>query len=546
LDYRLFWAILIFTFAVFLIQSLTLQLIKGAEFQQISEQNRVKITRVPAERGVIYDRDGEFLVQNSSLGREYLLGKAVSHLLGYLGEADEKEIELFSVSLGDQVGKLGVERAMDGILRGVDGKIVEEVNASGEVLRKIAVYQPEKGSNVTLTIDKELQEKSFDLLEGKKGAIVISRPDGKILALVSSPGFEPEIFSSNHEYTNQTQIYKYTNNDKEREERIEELFEGENQPMFNRAIAGLYPPGSTFKIVTATAGLEVGVIDENKEIEDTGEIKVGEYTYGNWYFTKYGKKEGMVDIIKAIKRSNDIFFYKVGEWLGITKLSAWARKFGLGKETGIYLIGEEKGLVPDEQWKEEAKKEDWYLGDTYITAIGQGDLQTTPLQVNQMTAVIANAGELCQPSLVLSYKGLSFLSVMNKECKKLPISEKTLELVREGMRQACEEGGTGWPLFSFKLQASSFKGEVDERNFFEAPESTRSAERYVRIPVACKTGTAEISETEEPHAWFTVFAPVYDPEIVVTVLLENAGEGSDKAAPVAKEILEFWFEEEGR
>ena len=549
MKHQLFWLVLVLIFAVLFLQAASLQLIKGAQFRQNSEQNRVKITRVPAERGVIYDREGKVLVQNSPSGREYVLGEAASHLLGYLGEADEQEVKAFSVSLDSLVGKLGIERAMDGILRGVDGKIVEEVDASGEVLRKIAVYEPEKGSSVKLTIDKDLQKRVYELIEEKKGAVVVSQPDGKILALVSSPGFEPGAFVQSPVPSPQSPVSKEKileagnwKLEAGNSEKIQKIFSDPDQPMFNRAIGGLYPPGSTFKIITATAGLEVGVIDEDRKVEDTGEIKIGEYTYGNWYFTKYGKKEGMVDILKAIKRSNDIFFYKTGEWLGITKLSAWAKEFGLGKETGISLIGEEKGLVPDEQWKEDVKKENWYLGDSYITAIGQGDLQTTPLQVNQMTAVIANGGKLCGPSLVEeAIFPISGTVPAGKEekCKRLPISEKTLELVREGMKQACEEGGTGWPLFKFKI--TNDKLQIDNENYFEDEEATRSAQKFIRIPVACKTGTAEASETEEPHAWFTVFAPVYDPEIVVTILLENAGEGSDEAAPVAKEILEYWF-----
>jgi penicillin-binding protein 2 len=377
------------------------------------------------------------------------------------------------------------------------------------------------------------------LVRGKKGAIVVSTPDGKILSLVSSPSFNPEVFIKAIECTD---LVKKDEECVRNTNKLKDILSSSDQPLFNRAIAGLYPPGSTFKIVTSVAALEVGVINKDTKVEDTGQIEIGPYTYANWYFTQYGKKEGFLDLVKAIKRSNDIFFYKTGEWLGITKLSSWAREFGLGRKTGIILSGEEGGLVPDASWKKEVKKESWYLGDTYITSIGQGDLQTTPLQINQMASVIANNGLWCKPLIVDKFFSEEVFDEVyfKPECRELPILQETIELVREGMREACEVGGTGWPLFKF--QVANDKLKIDDKNFFIAPESTRSAEKRVRIPVACKTGTAETYEGEEPHAWFTVFAPVYDPEIVVTVLLEKAGEGSYEAAPVAYEILKEWFE----
>ena len=284
----------------------------------------------------------------------------------------------------------------------------------------------------------------------------------------------------------------------------------QNKPLFNRAIEGTYPPGSLFKLVLAAGALEEKKINDKTTFEDTGILKAGPLSFGNWYFLQYGKTDGMVDIIKAIRRSNDIFFYKTGDLLTPNKIKKWAEIFGYGLKTGIGL-SETEGLVPSPFWKEETIKDSWYLGDTYNFSIGQGYLLVSPLQVNQTTAVFANGGYLCKPNLLKSDVKTSRRDV-STTCKKLPIADKTLSLIREGMKQACSTGGTGWPFFDFKPS------------------------------VGCKTGTAESQSKESiPHAWFTVFAPFEVPEIVLTVLIEESGQGSDIAAPIAKEILQYYF-----
>jgi penicillin-binding protein 2 len=508
--------------------------VQGADFAQRAEQNRIKVEPLPATRGVIYDRNGEILARNTPQGREYPLKAAAAHVIGYIGEADEAELASFAVELGALVGKLGVEREEDKLLRGSDGGVIRETDPEGKPMRELSRNEPIPGQDIHVFLDSRLQEAAFAALADQKGAIVATSPEGEVLALASSPSFDPNVFSRQ----------KPTANDEQKE--IAQILSDPNQPMFDRAIGGQYAPGSTFKIVTGTAGLETGVIDTQEEIEDTGEIKIGEFRFGNWYFDQYGRKEGMVNILKAFQRSNDIYFYRVGERLGITKLAAWARAFGLGKPTEIPLKGEAAGLVPDAGWKETVKHDSWYLGDTYITAIGQGDLQTTPIQVNRMAAVIASSGKLCRSQLVNEGK--------NPQCESVPIKAETIETIREGMKRACETGGTGWPLFNFRIKNQTLSSKVDSVDFFhEASDSARQNSSgnldgqadMVRIPVACKTGTAEYGDPQDKtHAWFTVFAPVHHPEIVVTVLLEGAGQGSDKAAPVAKKILETWFEEQ--
>lgn len=226
-----------------------------------------------------------------------------------------------------------------------------------------------------------------------------------------------------------------------------------------------------------------------------------------------------MNITKALQRSNDIYFYKVGERLGADEIKRWAEKFGYGQSTGIQLE-EADGLIPSEFWKEEVLKENWYLGDTYNFSIGQGYMLVTPLQVAQATAVIANNGALCKPKLLKtnSPHGMTNPADTQPECTKLGLNQKTLDLVKQGMTEACTVGGTGWPLFEF------------------------TANRQ-RIQVACKTGTAESHEKSKiPHAWFTAYAPSQNPEIVVTVLVEESGQGSDIAAPIAKEVLSSYFE----
>jgi len=490
-----FYVCLLIVFSVLMARLVMLVVVEGKKFKALAEENRIKVINLPADRGVIYDRFGELLVRNIPEGREYIYSTALSQVLGYVGEVSEEELERFSVySMGDIIGKIGIEKEYDQLLRGKDGGILVETDADGEVIREIGRSESIAGKNLHVYLDAGLQRKAYELLEARKGSVVVSVPEtGEILALVSSPGFDVNLFGK----------------EKSDNKKIERILNDKDLPMFNRAISGEYPPGSVFKIITAVGALEEGKVDEATKIEDIGEIKVGIWRFGNWYYDQYGQKEGIIGIVRAIARSNDIFFYKLGEWLGIVSLSDWAKYFGLNSLTGIDLGGEAYGLMPNPEWKKEYKEEDWYLGDTYISAIGQGDILMTPLQVNQMTGVIASKGKLCKPMIVKA----------EVDCKDLDISTKTLETVTEGMRQVCETGGTAFPFFDFKV-----KGE--------------------RIVTAGKTGTAEFGqvEDEETHAWMTIFAPVEKPEILVTVMIEEAGQGSGEAAPVAKDILNYWFE----
>lgn len=509
----------------------SVSLFQGKYYATMAENNRVKTTVIHAPRGIIFDRNNKPLVFNipgfrqkisdktvilsheqasekianaeknieiDSL-RQYPYKEAFAHVLGYIGQITKEELEtpqFVSYLGGDVIGKGGIEQMYESRLKGIAGKQLVEVDAVGKTIRALGQEDPIPGQNITLTLDQKLQEAAFDAIKNiKKGAVVVSTPEGEILVLLSKPSFDPNLFTMGATYRTAT--------DSAYQDVETILSDSQNQPLLNRAISGVYPPGSTFKLVTAAAGLETGKIDEQFSVVDTGVLQVGAFSFGNWYFLQYGKTEGEVNIVKGIKRSNDIFFYKLAEKIGPEKISEMARKLGLGDKTGIDLLGEVKGLVPSDAWKREVIGEQWYLGDTYHYGIGQGYLLTTPLQVNIWTQAIVNGGKIYQPHLLVNGKW----KMVNGK-----LSEKTVSLIRQGMIESCAPGGVAWPLFEFK------------------------------VSVACKTGTAQHGGAETlPHAWITLFAPAYDPQIIVTVLAESSGEGSNVAAPIAKKILEEWF-----
>ncbi|MBI2612083.1 hypothetical protein HYW54_05085 [Candidatus Gottesmanbacteria bacterium] len=525
-----FMTILVVLMGILATRIFELTIIRGSYYRYLAEGQRVKEIRIAAPRGIIYDRNNTPLVRNipvrieskEGIMREYPFAEFLAHVIGYTGEIDEKEmekrnrIETFNNRFfpGDIVGKMGIEKSYDGRLRGRGGRRLTEVDAKGEHVRDLGESAPLSGENIHLSLDLGLQKVATSSFENKMGAVVALEPaSGEILALYSSPSFDPNVFI---EGVN-----------------VDDILDSADMPLFNRAIGGVYPPGSTFKIVTAISALEEEKIKADTIIEDTGVIEIGPFKFSNWYFTQYGRKDGLVDIVKAIQRSNDIFFYKTGEFLGITKLAAYAHKLGVGRSLRIDIEGEAEGVMPDPDWRMKARGDEWYLGDTYHVAIGQGDLLTTPLQVNNWTNIVANGGRLCRPHLIKDQK---------ENCQDLGIKKENIELVREGMIKACQPGGTGWPLFNFKYQISNIKYPIDEKNFLSTLESTTSAKKLTEIVTACKTGTAEFGSPEnKTHAWFTIFAPAYDPEISITVLVEEGGEGSSVAAPIAKKMLEEWF-----
>ena len=523
--YWLFSIGLVLSFFILLASILKLSVVQGKYYKELARENKVFESNIPAARAQILDRKGRVVAKSIyqyfklegdnkiydeagdfngykfegknlayDLKRNYPYGESMAFVTGYVGKVSENDIKSNScgdkLSGDDMVGRGGIEGFKNCQIKGVDGKRLIEVDAKGSYVRELGRQEPIVSGDLNLSLDAYWQEKIYKMLDGKKAVVIISEPKtGKIINFVSSPSFDPNVFS----YSQDNEKISGYLNDKE------------NFPLLNRVISAKYHPGSVFKPVLATAGLESGVIDKETLFEDTGILKVGDYSYSNWLWTKSGRTDGMLNIVTAIKRSNDIFFYKLGEALGLERIDTWARKFGYGRKTGVELTGELDGLVPDEKWKKEARGENWYLGNTYHLSIGQGDLEVTPLQVNQMTNVIANNGVKCKMSILKDSK---------VECEDLNIKKSNIAIVLEGMKAACKTGGTAWPLFNFKTE------------------------------IACKTGTAEVGDgSNDTHAWLTAFAPADDPQISITVMLERGGEGSDVAAPIVGDILKEWFNE---
>ncbi len=496
-----FWwfkAALFLSFGIIFVTVIKLNIIKGPYYRNLALNNRVTKIILPAKRGEIIDRKGRKIAENidfnGEMKRFYVYGASMSNVTGYLGKVNEDELK--NGKCGQQLGNLsvvgraGIEKEMDCDLLGSDGYRLVEVDAVGNSNRDLGQLDPVPGKEVALSIDAFWQDKIYKMLENKKAVVIMSEPKtGKIITLVSSPNYDANDF--NYSYDKET-VRTY-------------LEDTVNLPMLNRTIAAKYHPGSVFKPVEALGALEEGVISRETLIQDTGVIKIGDYAYNNWLWTKRGTTDGMVNVVKALKRSNDIFFYKLGEAMGVDRIKNWAERFGFGQVTGIELPGEVAGLIPDDGWKRKNLGERWYLGDTYHLSIGQGYLTVTPLQINQMTNIIASKGQKCQMSLL-----------KNKpvKCTEIQAKEENWMAVIEGMREACDSGGTAWPLFNFKTE------------------------------IACKTGTAELGDgTNDTHAWLTAFAPADNPEISITVLVERGGEGSDVAAPIVGDILKEWFEE---
>lgn len=505
---------------VLIARLLDLTWIRGNYFTNLATENKIREELILPLRGKIVDKKGRILAQSfyrSDIGgeptlaaefkgelwaglgsepqlvRKYDYAEKTAHLLGYVSEIAGQEAGKEHCGSVAKAGELrgwgGVEEELDCQLRGKEGKRLVEVNARGEFVREMGRVPPQNGADIMLSIDAYWQAKLYELFEGRNGAgVVVNVKTGELLALVSSPAFDPNAFSFVRD-AGRIGVW---------------LEDNSGFPFLNRAIAAQYHPGSVFKPVVAMAGLEEGKLTASTLIEDVGVIRIGEYSYTNWLWNKRGGTDGWVDIVKALKRSNDIFFYKAGEMTGVENIEKWAKALGLGKITGVELPGEEAGIVPGPEWKERVKGEKWYLGNTYHLAIGQGDLEVTPLQVALYTATIARDGELCVPTIMGN-------SVNKRErCKDMEIDGVNINLIQEGMREACREGGTAWPLVNLDP------------------------------PLACKTGTAEVGDgSKDTHAWLTAYGPVEDPEVAITVVLERAGEGSDVAAPI---VGQWWSE----
>ena len=554
------------------------QLVQGDYYRELAENNRLRKLPIKAPRGLIYDRKGRLLVENvpsynlmidrsraakldhslwfasGVLGRPvadlqaildeyrgipefkpvllaenltlsqvarfgvegleypefevevqhlrlYRHREQTAHLLGYLGEVTEDEIENSKgvYQPGDMVGKKGIEQTYDAQLRGKDGERVVIVDSRGELLEEYKRVPAVPGKNLQLSIDLDLQQEAARWLEGpeKVGAVVAMDPrNGEILTLVSSPSYNPNLFARRLQKKD-----------------WQALIEDSNHPLQNRAIQNTYSPGSTFKIIMETAGLTEGTFDEHTTVGCSG----AKSFYGRPFRCWRRGGHGTVNAHSALKLSCDVYFYTLGQKMGIEKIARYARLFGLGSPTGIDIQGEKRGLVPDPEWSEKARKQPWYPGETISVSIGQGPVLITPLQMAEMTALVANGGYKVAPHLIKDAK--------LPPPEHVPIDPEALRAVRGGMWAVVNEpGGTAY-----------------------------GSARLPGVEIAGKSGTVQViayAQRMRPedlpfkyrdHAWFTSFAPAENPELVVTVFAEHGGGGSRVAAPIAQALYAKYF-----
>lgn len=442
--------------------------------------------------------------------RYYPEEQMAAHMLGYVGEISETQLNsgrFPDLTAGDIVGKYGLELQYDSMLRGAVGKKYVEVDAYGRELGELVVEPPSPGRTLVLSIDWGLQRLAEQLLEDHAGAIVAMDPrNGDILAMASSPSFDPNSFSrgiSNEEW--------------------QALRTDPHRPLHNRALQGEYPPGSTYKIVTLTASLEEGLIQPETTFNCPGGYFFGRRMYQCWK----GGGHGVMDAHNALVHSCDVYFYNLASRLDIDTLARYAKGFGLGRNTGIALAGESCGLVPSSLWKYKRFGEPWFPGESLSAAIGQSYDLVTPLQMANLMSALANGGTLFEPHLVKRIEGsngVGHVDIAPSALGRLPARAATLQFIREALRDVVnEQHGTG------------------------------QRARLAEVSVAGKTGTAQVvklgttpkaedtGQDFEDHAWFIAFAPFEEPRIALALLLEHGGKGGSVAAPLARRIMEEYF-----
>ena len=550
------------------------QVVRGSYYRDLAENNRLRKVAIKAPRGSIYDRNGRVMVENLpsynllldrsrtasfeasiafaapivdrplpelsalleryrgvpafqpvllaegltldqvarfeveqlahpefvidvSHRRLYRLGVQAAHVLGYLGEARPQELAdpRKGLKSGDWVGRRGVELEYDARLRGEDGERVVVVDSHGQSVEELGREVGRPGGAITLTIDAELQQEAERQLAGKAGAVVALDPrNGEILALVSSPGYDPNLF------TRRLEVAEW-----------QQLLHDPLLPLQNRVLASAYPPGSVFKMVMAAAGLTEGVITPQDGVFCNGAKTFYRRPFHCW---KAGG-HGFMNLESALKNSCDVYFYDLGQKLGIERIARYARLFDFGTPTGIDLDGEKRGLVPDGAWSVRERQHPWYPGETISVAIGQGALLATPLQMATMAAAFANGGLLVTPHLVRGDD--------RHPPRRIALAPAVFEPIRRGLWKVVNDQGTG------------------------------ASARVAGVEIAGKTGTVQVVAhtayedsnlrpyAERNHAWFASFAPFVNPTVVIVVFLEHGGQGSRAAAPIAKILYEKLF-----
>jgi len=582
-------------FVVLLLRLWFLQIIRGESYRNLSENNRIRLEDIPPTRGIIYDRHGRILVDNrpafklalipadvsdlkhtlDKLGRilkveepqleekvksaprgapfrpillsrdmnrdqvaavethrfnlpgvmvqieprrSYEMPSFAAHLIGYLGEIEEAQLKdrrQQGYKLGDYLGKYGVEMEWEPELKGLRGGRQVEADAAGRQLSILREVAPEPGHNLILTLDTQLQLRAESALEGKAGAIIAMDPTtGDILAMASSPAFDQNQF-----------VRGFTSSE------WQAIVDNPLHPLENKAIQGQYPLGSTFKPVVATAALAEGLVDPETTFSCNGEYQLGNQAYRCW--RKRG--HGQIALYQAVVQSCDIYFYQLGQKLGVDLMSAYAQRFRLGSRTLIRLNNEAGGLVPTAQWKLRRFGVPWQKGEDLVTAIGQGFLLATPMQMAVFYAAIANGGKFLRPRVVLRVEdpdGGVVKNVSPEILGNLNLSPDTISFIQNALEGAVNEPkGTGRAAqLRGRLRSIKVAGKTGTAQVVRAPEDDEEEQDENQVPYEFRD-----------HAWFVAYAPAEAAEIVVVVLVEHGGHGGSAAAPLARQVMEEYF-----
>ena len=486
-----------------------LQAVHGEDYAQRSENNNLKKIFIIPNRGIIYDKNGEKLAWNDIDSRQYLEAGGFGHILGYLGLPSDEDLKNNENIIRDSViGKNGAEKIYEKNLFGSVGIKISEVNSQNNIISESAQKQPEQGKDVNLSIDSRIQARLFEAIKStaeergfKGGAGIILNPNnGEILSLTSYPEYDSEILTKG-----------------EQKEKIESFIKDPNKPFLNRAVSGLYAPGSIIKPLVAIAALSEGVITPEKQIFSAGYISLPNPFFPDKKSVfKDWKAHGWVDMRKALAVSSDVYFYEIGggfesqKGIGIKKIEEYAKKFGFDSETGIDLGGETSGAVPNQELKAKSNPEDpmWRIGDTYNASIGQGYFHVTPIEMAVYSAALANGGKIIQPRLL---KHPMSDNVTSDVIRDLNIPQNYFQVVHEGMRMAVTEG-------------------------------TAAALNVWGVEIAAKTGTAEIGAAKKyVNSWVIGFWPYQNPKYAFALVMEKGPYANLVGAPAVMRQLLDWM-----
>jgi penicillin-binding protein 2 len=447
--------------------------------------------------------------------REYIFGEKMAHILGYVGEISRSELERDvsgDYKPGDVVGKYGIEKYMGKHLKGESGGEQVEVDAAGRELNVLGKIDPVPGYNVVLTIDSYLQNIAWNALEGKTGSIIVMDPrDSSVLVMVSRPSFDPNLFNRGISMDNWGK-----------------LLNNPLHPMENRAISGQYPPGSTYKLIVAAAALEEGLITPETSLFCGGTFKLGNRIFRDW---KKGG-HGQISLHRAIVESCDVYFYNLGKLVGVTELAEYARGFGFGAKTRLGFPGEKRGLIPTKEWKLNNFGEPWQIGETICLSIGQGFILVTPIQLLNAYCALANGGTLYIPKIVKRIETAEgqFVKEFDPVIKShIPVSKKNIEVLKQALWGVVnEKGGTGQALKRKERDVCGKTGTAQVIGLPQEDNGVREEKTQYNL---------------KDHALFVCFAPYKNPEVAVIVVVEHGGHGGSAAAPIARKVIDGYFED---